>query len=76
MPELVVICNGITCRKYGSLELLNFIQGEKVKGVEIKKQYCFGKCGNGCVVFSLPEEIFYTYVNKKVLFSIIQGEQK
>ena len=67
MSKLLVICIGPTCRKYGSVQLLSFAQQEKNPEIEIKTQYCFGKCGNGCVIFCLPEEVFYTNVNKNVL---------
>lgn len=73
MTKFLVICNGRTCTKYGSLGLLKFIRQKQIKGLTIKTQYCFGKCGNGCVVLYLPEEKFYTYVNKKTLLALVNS---
>lgn len=70
MKKTIIICRGRTCSKNGSSKLLDFIQKKVDQEIQIKTQYCFGMCGNGCVVFSLPEEKLHTYVDKKTLVSI------
>ena len=73
MSRLLVICNPKTCSKNGSRELLKFIKQKQIKGLTVKTQYCFGKCGNGCVVFYVTEQQFYFYVNQNDLLTIINS---
>ena len=43
---------------------IKFLKQKQFDHIEVKTQYCFRKCGNGCVVFAVPEERFYIYVNR------------
>ena len=76
MVAVVYICQGKTCKYNGSKSLINLCEQNQVSHMQVKKQYCFGKCGNGCVVFSVPEEKFYTYVTTAKLQKIIDRALK
>ena len=71
MNITIYICQGKTCKYNGSSELIKFLKQKQFDHIEIKTQYCFGKCGNGCVVFAVPEERFYIYVNRNNIQQII-----
>ena len=71
MDAIIYICQGKTCKYNGSKHLIDLCEQGQFTQVQVKKQYCFGKCGNGCVVFSVPEEKFYTYVTTAKIQKII-----
>ncbi|MBE9221717.1 (2Fe-2S) ferredoxin domain-containing protein [Cyanobacterium stanieri LEGE 03274] len=74
-PHLIVICNGRSCKKYGSNYLLEAIQKEKENNTKVITKYCFGHCGNGITVLILPEQKIYPNIrNKKELLNILNSE--
>ena len=71
MNTTIYICQGKSCKRNDSEQLLSFLEQEEFSHIVVKTQYCFGKCGNGCVIFSTAEERFYTYVNTNNIQTII-----
>jgi NADH:ubiquinone oxidoreductase subunit E len=72
-PKLVVICNGKSCRKDGANKLLNTLKKHQSDEFIITTKYCLGKCGNGPIVFILPEEKFDDHVTEEKILSIINS---
>ncbi|MGY6528892.1 MAG: (2Fe-2S) ferredoxin domain-containing protein [Cyanobacterium sp.] len=64
-PSLIVICNGRSCKKYGSNQLLEVIKKIDDDNIKITTKYCFGHCGNGITVLILPEEKIYPNIRDK-----------
>ena len=56
--KLIVICNGKSCCKDGANNLINYLKQNPSKSFDFTTKYCFGKCGNGPILFILPEEQF------------------
>ena len=71
MDATIYICNGRSCKHYGCVSLIEYLQQKQFPHLKIKTQHCFAKCGDGCIVFSSVEERFYSYVNVNNINSII-----
>ncbi|MCU0536862.1 MAG: (2Fe-2S) ferredoxin domain-containing protein [Hydrococcus sp. Prado102] len=48
--QRVLVCQGRSCRKYGSFKVLEAFLADLVPGVEIIGSGCLGQCGNGPMV--------------------------
>jgi (2Fe-2S) ferredoxin len=48
--QRVLVCQGRSCRKYGSFKVLEAFLADLVPGVEIIGSSCLGQCGNGPMV--------------------------
>ncbi|BAQ62777.1 hypothetical protein GM3708_3183 [Geminocystis sp. NIES-3708] len=70
-PKLLVICKGKSCSKDGANKLLNIIKKYESEEFIVTTQYCFGKCGNGPIIFILPEEKLYENVTEKQILPMI-----
>ncbi|AUC62231.1 hypothetical protein AA637_14235 [Cyanobacterium sp. HL-69] len=74
-PNLIVICNGRSCKKYGSNYLLEAIQKKEQNAIKVTTKYCFGHCGNGITVLILPEEKIYPNIkDEKELLNILNSK--
>jgi (2Fe-2S) ferredoxin len=75
-PKLIVICNGKTCVKDGANKLLNFLHKPSSNEYNFTTKHCFGKCGNGPIVFTLPSQKFYNHVNLKKILMILDNNKE
>lgn len=73
-PKLIVICSGKTCRKDGANKLLNYLQKQPSNKNDFTTKHCFGKCGNGPIVFILPMQKFYYHVNLDKILLILEND--
>lgn len=73
-PTLIVICNGKTCCKDGANKLLNYLQKQSSNKYNITTKHCFGKCGNGPIVFILPMQKLYDHVNLEKILLILDDD--
>jgi (2Fe-2S) ferredoxin len=71
-PRQVLICQGRTCRRLGSSQVLDAFRAEPVPGVEIVGGGCLGQCGNGPMVLVMPEQVWYWQVRAKEVPLIIE----
>jgi len=62
-PKLIVICNGKTCQKEGGRQLLKDVQKELSGDYQIITKFCFGYCGNGPIVYVLPDDRIYYHTS-------------
>jgi (2Fe-2S) ferredoxin len=67
----VLVCQGITCRKYNSKKVLAVFQADPVPGVEVIGSSCLGQCGNGPMVLVEPEQIWYEQVHPEQVAILI-----
>lgn len=72
--KLIVICNGKTCSKDGANKLLNYLQKQSPNKYNFTTKHCFGKCGNGPIVFILPHQKFYYHVNLNKILVILEND--
>ena len=68
---LVIVCQGKSCSKNGAKKVLQAFQKHTSGKMEIRTQFCFGRCGNGPMILILPEEIWYDRVEPKQVPLII-----
>ena len=66
--RLILICQGRSCRKDGSRQVLEAFQSLKMPDVSIIPSGCLGKCGNGPNVLFLPEETWYQRVKPEEVY--------
>ncbi len=69
----VLICQGRSCRKCGSAQVLALAESSSLSGVTIVPSGCLGKCGNGPMVLVLPQEIWYFRVDGEEIKTIINS---
>ena len=69
----VLICQNLTCRKYGSAKILEAFRSDPVPGVEIVGCGCLGQCGNGPMVLILPDEVWYWRIKPADVPMIIEN---
>ncbi|MDJ0726994.1 MAG: (2Fe-2S) ferredoxin domain-containing protein [Prochloraceae cyanobacterium] len=62
LARTVLVCQGRSCKSYGSAAILKAFQAESVANVTIVGSGCLARCGNGPMVLMLPEEISYARV--------------
>lgn len=62
MAKKVIVCQGRSCRKYGSEGVLVAFRINLVPGVEVVSCGCLGQCGNGPMVLVEPDQIWYDQV--------------
>lgn len=75
-PKLVVICNGKSCRKYGADKLLTLLHHTPNLHCLVSTKFCFGHCGNGPMVYILPDDKIYDRVNEKKILELINKEDR
>jgi (2Fe-2S) ferredoxin len=69
----VLICQNLTCRKYGCAKILEAFLRDPVPGVEIVGCGCLGQCGNGPMVLILPDEVWYWRIKPADVPMIIEN---
>lgn len=62
MPKTVLVCQNTTCHQQGSEHILTEFLSSAPPGITVEPSDCLGQCGNGPMVFILPEEIWYSCV--------------
>ncbi len=62
MPKHVLICQHTACRRAGSHRVLAAFQSQPIEGWTIVASSCLGHCGNGPMVWVLPDDIKYHHV--------------
>ena len=75
MTHQILVCQNRTCRKQGSTQVLETLQGVASPDTTIQATGCLGRCGSGAMVVILPEEIWYTRVEPKDVATVIQAVQ-
>ena len=68
----VFVCQGRTCRQYGSRPVIDAFQAESVPGVEVIGCGCLGQCGNGPMVLVMPDRIWYWRVSPALVPTLIE----
>jgi (2Fe-2S) ferredoxin len=58
----LLICQHISCRGEGSLEVLRAFRERIPNKISIEEISCLGECGNGPMILILPEQIWYARV--------------
>ena len=58
-----MICQGRTCKSYGSAAILKAFQAYSIPDVTVVGSSCLAQCGNGPMVLIIPEEIWYERVS-------------
>jgi (2Fe-2S) ferredoxin len=61
-PLQILICTNRTCRKQGSLKILEAFRALAIPGIDIVGCGCLGQCGNGPMVLCLPQQTWYQRV--------------
>ncbi|CAI9113324.1 OLC1v1013901C1 [Oldenlandia corymbosa var. corymbosa] len=56
--EEIRVCTNRTCRRQGSLEILQILSGLSPSGVSVNSCGCLGRCGSGPNVVVLPQALF------------------
>ncbi len=59
----VWVCQGHTCKSYGSAAILKAFQAYSIPDITVVGSGCLAQCGNGPMVLILPEEIWYERVD-------------
>ena len=68
----VLICQGRTCRKQGSANVIAAFQHSPVTGITVMGSGCLGQCGNGPMVLVTPEQIWYSAVHPKEVAAVVE----
>lgn len=63
LSRTVLVCQGHTCKSYGSAAVLKAFQTYSIPNVKVIGSGCLAQCGNGPMVLILPEEIWYDRVS-------------
>lgn len=72
VAKKVIVCQGSSCRKYGSEGVLIAFRSNLVPEVEIIPCGCLGQCGNGPMVLVEPDQIWYDQVWPEEVSIIVQ----
>jgi NADH:ubiquinone oxidoreductase subunit E len=72
--KLIIICNGKTCVKDGANKLLNYLQKSSSNEYSFRTKHCFGKCGNGPIVFILTMQKLYDHVSLEKMLIILEKD--
>ncbi len=59
LSRTVLVCQGNTCKSYGSSAVLEAFRAFSIPEVTVVGSSCLAQCGNGPMVLILPEEIWY-----------------
>ncbi|TVQ16194.1 MAG: (2Fe-2S) ferredoxin domain-containing protein [Leptolyngbya sp. DLM2.Bin15] len=62
LPKQVRICQHTACRRAGSERVFAAFQNQAPKDWQILDSSCLGHCGNGPMVWVLPDDIRYHHV--------------
>jgi (2Fe-2S) ferredoxin len=71
MSKQILICQGRSCRKYGSKAVLTKFESESIDKIKIIASGCLGKCGSGANVLILPEKKWYLSVKLDQVSAIL-----
>lgn len=69
----VQVCQNRTCRRQGAAAVLAAFQTQMVPGVQVEGCGCLGQCGNGPMVFVIPDQVWYSRVHSAEVPTIVQG---
>ncbi len=65
MPDKVLVCQNVTCKKQGAAQVLEAFQQQAPAGVTVKSSGCLGHCGNGPMVLTEPDNYWYHQVRSQ-----------
>jgi (2Fe-2S) ferredoxin len=68
----VLICQGRTCRKYGSKKVLEAFLAESIPNTKVIGCSCLGQCGNGPMVAIEPDGVWYWQVRPQEVLVIVE----
>ncbi|MGC9526894.1 MAG: (2Fe-2S) ferredoxin domain-containing protein [Limnospira sp.] len=71
-PTQVMICQNRTCRKQGAAKVLKAFQEREIPGVAIAPSGCLGECGQGPMVLTLPDQVWYDRVRPEEVPAIVE----
>ncbi len=72
LSRTVLICQGHTCKSYGSVAVLKAFQAYSIPDVTVIGSGCLAQCGNGPMVLILPEEIWYDQVSRQEVKILVE----
>ncbi|WP_324634851.1 (2Fe-2S) ferredoxin domain-containing protein [Phormidium sp. CCY1219] len=72
----VRVCTNRTCRKQGAKKVLAALRSHPLENVTVEESSCLGQCGNGPMVFVLPEEIWYSRVHPDEVSAVVERHLK
>ncbi|MBD6619446.1 (2Fe-2S) ferredoxin domain-containing protein [Komarekiella sp. 'clone 1'] len=61
-PKCVRVCQNRTCKKQGAAKVLEAFAALPVPEVMVTASSCLGQCGNGPMVLTLPDMVWYSGV--------------
>jgi (2Fe-2S) ferredoxin len=70
--RLVLVCQAKTCLKDGAGAVLAALEQQAPAHIKVQSTGCTGECGNGPIVIVLPEEVWYSHVQPKVVPVIVR----
>lgn len=70
LPNKLLVCQNVTCQQQGSKEVLAAFQQHAPAGTQVEPSGCLGQCGNGPMVLTLPDRIWYHRVQPKDVLRI------
>ncbi|MGL5081422.1 MAG: (2Fe-2S) ferredoxin domain-containing protein [Microcoleaceae cyanobacterium] len=68
----ILICQNRTCRKQGSVKVLETFQALSSPDLTVQGTGCLGKCGSGPMILILPEKVWCDRVDPKEIPRLIQ----
>ena len=68
----VLVCQAKTCLKDGARAVLAALEQQAPDSITVQATGCTGECGNGPIVIVLPEEVWYSRVQPKVVPCIVR----
>lgn len=69
-PNKLLVCQNVTCQQQGSKEVLAAFQQYAPANIQVEPSGCLGQCGNGPLVLTLPDNIWYHRVQPKDVLHI------
>ncbi len=72
LSRTVLVCQGHTCKSYGSAAVLKAFQAYSIPDVTVIGSGCLAQCGNGPMVLILPEEIWYDQVSRQEVKILVE----
>ena len=74
----IIICQGINCRRNGSLELIEQLQQllSQDERSQIKPHLCFGACDVAPNIVVVPDRLWYSFVAAEYIEAIAAAIRK
>ena len=72
--NVVLICQGRSCKSFGSVAILEAFKNYSCTNFEIVGSGCLGQCGNGPMVLFLPQENWYDRVSQKNIPVLVRNQ--